>query len=131
MEPVFSFVSGALAAAGLALLCHRPARARRGRLAAGSLIRLLARLGAPLRGGPAQRPPQDLEARIAAAGRPAGLGPRELMAAKLTAALAGGAAGAIFSPLAPGRLGPLLVLAAPVAGFLGPDLWLLRRARER
>jgi tight adherence protein C len=130
MEPVLAFLSAFLAAAGLALLCPRPAASRGG--ASGlRLVKLLARAGAPLRGASSRRPPQDLEARIAAAGRPAGLGPRELLAAKLTAALGAGAAGTFVSPLAPGRLGPFLVLAAPVAGFLGPDIWLLRRARER
>jgi tight adherence protein C len=77
------------------------------------------------------RAPLDLEARIAAAGRPGGLGPRELMGAKLAGALAGGAAGAVWGPLMPGRLGAVLLLAAPVVGFLGPDLWLRRRAAER
>jgi tight adherence protein C len=33
--------------------------------------------------------------------------------------------------VAPGRLGLLLAVGGPVAGFLGPDLWLARRARER
>ena len=39
--------------------------------------------------------------------------------------------GAALTVVAPGRLGLLLVLAAPVAGFLAPDAWLARRARER
>ena len=53
------------------------------------------------------------------------------MAAKLAAALAGGGLGVLLAPLAPGRLGLALALASPVAGFLGPDLWLHRRAAER
>ena len=131
MAPFFGFVSAALGTAGLALLCPRP-RLRGRRAAAGvRLVWLLARLGGPLRGGQARRAPRDLGARIAAAGAPAGLGVRELMAAKVTAAVAAAAACTVVSPLAPGRLGPLLVVAAPVTGFLGPDLWLLRRARER
>ena len=68
--------------------------------------------------------------RIAAAGRPGGLGARELMAAKVGAAVAGGVAGAILTTVAPGRLGVALVAAAPAAGFLAPDLWLIRRARS-
>ena len=32
---------------------------------------------------------------------------------------------------APGRLGPVLLLAAPAAAFLAPDAWLRRRARAR
>jgi tight adherence protein C len=129
---VLALASGALGVVGLVLICPRVAVPMGLRSAAGGgFVRLLARLGAPLRAGPARRPPRDLEARIAAAGRPAGLGPRDLMAAKLAAAAACAAAAAVLSPLAPGRLGPVLMLAAPVVGFLGPDLWLLRRARER
>jgi len=76
-------------------------------------------------------PPLDLERRIAAAGHPRGLGARELMAAKLGGALAFGAAGGGASAVAPGRLGVLVAVAAPLAGFLAPDLWLSRRAQER
>lgn len=75
--------------------------------------------------------PRELEARIAAAGRPGGLGVCELMGAKLAGAVAAGLAGSVWAPLMPGRLGSALVLAAPVAGFLGPDLWLRRRAAQR
>jgi tight adherence protein C len=75
--------------------------------------------------------PGDLEARIAAAGRPAGLGPRELMAAKTAAAVAGGLGGGLLLGAAPGRLGVVLAIAGPVGGFLSPDLWLRRRAGER
>lgn len=75
--------------------------------------------------------PAELRARIAAAGSPAGLGPREVMAAKLAAALAGALASLILAAPAPGRLSILIALAGPAAGFLAPDWWLLRRARER
>jgi tight adherence protein C len=94
------------------------------------LLRLLARLGARLRppGSPA---PRDLEARIAAAGGPGGLGVREIMAAKLAAAVAGGVVAIVLSTAAPGRLGIAVVGAGPVAGFLAPDLWLSSRAAER
>jgi tight adherence protein C len=53
------------------------------------------------------------------------------MAAKLAAALAAAPAGATFGAAAPGRLGTLVVAAAPVAGFLAPDWWLARLARHR
>ena len=119
-----AFVSAALGVAGLALLAPRPAvRADRGP----RLLRLLARAG----GRVGRRAPRDLAQRIAAAGVPAGLGPRELMAAKVAAAVTGALLGPAAASLAPGRLGPLLVVTAPVAGFLAPDLWLLRRARAR
>jgi len=93
------------------------------------LLRALAALGAGAAAG--RGTPRDLERRILAAGRPGGLGPRELMAAKLAAAVLGGLAGFLLSGLAPGRLGVLGTVAAPAAGFLAPDLWLARRARER
>lgn len=95
------------------------------------VLRLLASAGAavrPLRRAPA---PRDLELRIRAAGMPAGLGPREIMGAKLTAAAAGILAALIVGPSLPGRLGVAATLVVPVAGFLGPDLWLSRRAAER
>jgi tight adherence protein C len=75
--------------------------------------------------------PPDLRARIEAAGRPGGLGVRDVMAAKVAAALLGGAMGLPLAALAPGRLGVVLAPAAPVAGFLAPDLWLARLAGER
>ena len=53
------------------------------------------------------------------------------MAVKAGAAAAGFAAGAALAARAPGRLGPVLLLAAPAAAFLAPDAWLRRRARAR
>ena len=125
---VLAFLTGALAAAGLGLLLAglRPAGARA--RPATVIMRLLAAAGASLR---ARGVPRDLAARIAAAGAPAGLGPREVMAAKLAGAIAAGLLGAALATVAPGRLGVALTLGAPVAGFLGPDLWLARRAAER
>jgi tight adherence protein C len=94
------------------------------------LLRALARLGRRLKptGAPA---PRDLEARIAAAGRPGWLGAREVMAAKVAAAVAGGVVAALLSAAAPGRLGVALAVAGPAAGFLAPDAWLARRAADR
>ncbi|UTI63177.1 type II secretion system F family protein [Paraconexibacter antarcticus] len=76
--------------------------------------------------------PGDLERRVAAAGLPSPVAVADVMAAKAGAAVCA-AAGAIVLvlPAAPGRLGPLLTLAAPAAGYLAPDLWLARRARRR
>ncbi len=90
-------------------------------------LRVLLRLG----GARVGTPPRDLEARIAAAGRPAGLGVRELMAAKLASAALGGVLAAAFAAAAPGRLAFALLAAGPAAGFLAPDLWLARRAAAR
>jgi tight adherence protein C len=75
--------------------------------------------------------PRDLEARIAAAGRPAGLGTRELMAAKLAASGVGALSALALASATPARLAVFLLLAGPVAGFLAPDLWLARRAAQR
>jgi tight adherence protein C len=140
-------LGAALAAAGSGLLVaslpvrrwRGGGRGRRGPGAPGApgaapdrgapMMRLLVRSGAGLR--TALAVPRDLEARIAAAGRPAGLGPRDLMAAKLAGAAASGLCAAVLSAAAPGRLALALVAAGPVAGFLAPDLWLARRAADR
>lgn len=116
-----AFAAGGLATLGLGALVSPGGRRR----AAPRLLRLLARSGTR------HRPPLELERRIVAAGRPGGLGAREVMAAKLATAVAGALAGTLMGAVAPGRLGALLVVAAPVAGFLAPDLWLARRAAER
>jgi tight adherence protein C len=89
---------------------------------------LLARFGRRV-GAPAA--PRDLDARLAAAGRPLGLRAADLMAAKG----GGGALGlALALPLGsalPGRLGLLTPFVLPLAAFLGPDVWLRRRTRAR
>jgi len=72
-----------------------------------------------------------LELRIAAAGRPARLSARELMAAKVGGAVLAALPGASVGALAPGRLGLLLVVAVPIVGFFLPDLWLARRTAAR
>ena len=127
-----AFVAATSGAAGLLTLL--PAReqtaggdaAARGR--SGRALVLLAAVGRRLRPRGA---PADLHGRIEAAGRPAGLGVRELMAAKVAAALMAAAGALPAAAVAPGRLGFAVVLLAPVAGFLGPDLWLGRLAAER
>jgi tight adherence protein C len=133
-----TFAAAALAVLGVAELLERTGNERGAlRAAAGMAARrgpralyLLARLGRRLRpaGGAT---PADLPARIAAAGRPGGLGVREVMAAKLAAAVGGGLLSAVLSAAAPGRLGIALVVAGPAGGFLAPDLWLARRAADR
>jgi len=131
-----AFLAGALGALGLAVLASTVPRAGGGPRGHGSdlrlmrLLRLLAAAGARLR-TPLAAAPTDLEGRLAAAGRPGGLDARELMAAKTAAGLAGGGLGLALSSGAPGRLGILVLLGAPVAGFLAPDLWLARLAAGR
>ena len=137
-------LSGVLAVLGLGLLAPARTGARRrgggagGARAgvAGAAMRVLAAAGARAQAANTRRrggaqAPRSLEARIAAAGRPLGLGPRELMSAKLAATVAGGAFGALLGAAAPGRLGIALTAAGPIAGFFAPELWLSRRARER
>ena len=121
-----AFGAAAAGTAGLGLIL--PVRWGRGGTPGDSFVRLLAVAGRALRspGAPAER-----RGRIEAAGRPAGLGVRELMAAKLAAAVLGAGIGVPLAALAPGRLGLVLAPAAPVAGFLAPDLWLGRLAAER
>lgn len=126
---LLTFIAASLAPIGLALIVEPSPR--RGSRRRANVARLLARVAAVAHPGRGARPPLDLEARIAAAGRPGGLGPSEVMVAKLALAAAGGAAGAALALVAPGRLGLVLVPGVPVAGFLAPDLWLARRGAER
>ncbi len=95
-----------------------------------SALRAAARLGAALarRGGTT---PAAIEARLTAAGAPPGVGAREVLAAKLGCAGALGAPAVALATVAPGRLGVLIGAILPVTGFVLPDLWLVRRARER
>ena len=123
-------VAGCGLAAGPLPAWRRRHAARMSAAGGPRLLRVLIRAGGRLRGAGAAAP-RDLEARIAAAGRPGALGARELMAAKTAAAVVGGLAGALLFTAAPGRLGVLLVILGPVGGFLAPDIWLLRRANER
>jgi tight adherence protein C len=77
------------------------------------------------------RPPLDLAARIEAAGAPAGLGAGEVMAIKALGALIAAPLATAFGHAAPGRLGLLILMAGPLAGFFAPDLYLRRRTTER
>jgi tight adherence protein C len=130
-----AFAAAALAVVGLALVAAdgraRPAVRgwrRRGATRGPAAIQALARFG----GAAARRAaPRDLERRIEAAGTPGGIEPRELMAAKLAGAVVAALPGVLLGAAAPGRLGLLVVLTAPVAGFLLPDLWLARQAAAR
>jgi tight adherence protein C len=114
---VLAALAGALAAPGaIELVLTTRLRWPRG---------LLAGIGR----GFGRRAPRGLEARIAAAGldRPVA----DVMAVKAGAAIAGLAAGVALLPLAPGRTGLLLLLAAPAAGHLAPDAALRRRTKRR
>jgi tight adherence protein C len=69
-------------------------------------------------------------ARLEAAGLDGEQAP-QLAAVRGAAALAGLAVAGVLAPGLSARLALLTLFAGPSAGFLGPDLWLRRRARER
>ena len=131
---------GACAAAALAQLRVAPRGTRRAWLRprwsspaarAGplrALTALLVRLGH--RGG-APAAPDALQARLVAAGSPLGLTAPDVMALKGAAGLAGLLAAVPLFTALPGRLGFAMLLCAPAAGFLAPDVALARRARRR
>jgi tight adherence protein C len=73
----------------------------------------------------------SLTARLARAGLAERLSPGSVLAAKLGGALAGIVWGMVIAPAAPGRIAVVVAAGLPVAGFLGPDAWLERRARRR
>jgi tight adherence protein C len=132
VSAALAFVAVAAGIGGVTLMLPSPREAASEPGAAARrparLLHLLASAGRVFR---LREAPPDLRARIQAAGRPVGLGVRELMAAKLAAALLGGAAALPLAAAAPGRLGVVLAPAGPLAGFLAPDLWLARLAAER
>jgi tight adherence protein C len=131
---LLAVLAAALAAAGVVDLAsaargtrreHDPRR-RPGRASglAAALARLGRRLGVPTA-------PADLERRLEGAGAPARLAVAEVMALKCGAALVTAVAILPLAALLPGRLGLVVAIAAPAAGFLAPDAWLARRTRDR
>ncbi len=126
MSALLAFMAAALAAGGVMSLA--PDGARRDR-SGGTVLSLALLVGRRLRGR--LQTPSDLGARIAAAGSPAGLEPRDVLALKLATAVLGALAGVLLGALLPGRLAIASMAAGPAAGFLAPDLWLRRRARAR
>jgi tight adherence protein C len=128
VSTLLAFAAGACGTAGLLMLVPERRAAPRAPERGLRLLLLLASAGRRARPAGA---PRDLRGRIEAAGRPAGLGVREAMAAKVSAAVLLGASSLPLAALAPGRLGLVAVLSAPAAGFLAPDLWLSRVAAER
>jgi tight adherence protein C len=129
-------VSGAaLLAAGAAVLAagaivdlaalagERRRTKRRPRLIA-AIARLGRRFGAPA-------PPAGLEQRIEAAGAAPALRVGDVMAVKAGAGLLALFAALPLGTALPGRLGPVVAVAAPAGAFFVPDLWLTRRIRRR
>jgi tight adherence protein C len=72
-----------------------------------------------------------LGSRLARAGLEDRISVRALLAAKLGAGLAGLLWSMVLAPAAPGRLAWIVALGLPVAGFLGPDVWVERLAGRR
>ena len=72
-----------------------------------------------------------LSARLARAGLSDRISPEALLAAKLGGAVAGLLWAMVVAPAAPSRLAWIVAVGFPAAGFLGPDAWLERRARQR
>lgn len=119
------------AAAAITDLLTAPRRAHRATARVGHLGNMTVLLARIARRAATHARPRDLDARITAAGAPAGLGVGDVVALK-----AAGAAGALLAAftlhgLLPGRLGLAALLAAPVAGYVAPELLLARRARAR
>jgi tight adherence protein C len=72
-----------------------------------------------------------LTGRLARAGLAERVSPRSLLAAKFGGALVATLWGMVLAPTVPGRLAIIVAAGMPLAGFLGPDAWLERRARLR
>lgn len=89
------------------------------------LVRMLAAVG---RRFPA-RAPSSLAWRIDGAGLDTG--PGEVMALKVGTAVLGLGLAVVMGSGVPGRVGWLVLLGAPLAGFLAPDAWLRRRTARR
>jgi tight adherence protein C len=72
-----------------------------------------------------------IEARLARAGLSERLSVAAVLVAKLAGTIAGLCLALPAAPAAPGRLSWIVAAGLPAAGFLGPDAWLERRARQR
>ena len=121
------------AAAAVTEVLTAPRRPRPSRIAArmghlGAMTVLLARIA---RRAGRRAAPRDLDARIAAAGAPLGLGAGDVAALKAAGAVGASLCAFTLHGLLPGRLGLLVLLAAPAAGYVAPELALARRARAR
>jgi tight adherence protein C len=72
-----------------------------------------------------------LSTRLARAGLSDRISVRALLATKAGGALAGLLWAAVVAPAAPPRFAWIVAVGLPSGGFLGPDAWLERRARQR
>jgi tight adherence protein C len=121
-------VAAGAAVVDLAAEPRRTPTAPRERSLSGAVVALLGRLGRRLG---VLAAPGDMPRRLAAAGAPVALRPRDVMAVKTGAALAAAVLATGPAAALPGRLGPVALVMAPAAGFVLPDLWLRRAIRRR
>jgi tight adherence protein C len=121
------------AAAAITDLLSAPRRSRPSRAAArmGHLAAMTVLLARIARRAGRRAAPRDLDARLAAAGTPLGLGAGDVVALKAAGAVAAVLIAFTLHALLPGRLGLFVLLAAPAAGYAAPELALRRRARAR
>ena len=118
MSTVLAIAASLAAAAGLSDLCSFKRRR-------GTLTGLVAKIGASL----GMRASSGLAKRVAAAGldRPVG----EIVALQAGLGLTVGLAALPLATAAPGRLGIVVLLAAPAVGYLAPEAALRQRAKQR
>ena len=123
LATLLATAAGVSAGAGAADLLT--ARRRRRPRRRGAAVRLVARVGAAIN----VRASSGLAQRVAAAGldRPVA----EIVALQGGLALVGAFVALPFVTSAPGRLGLVLALGAPLAGYLAPEVGLRRRIRLR
>jgi len=124
--PCAVLAAGDLLAWAAGRRARAPARRRSGDRSV--VPRLLAAVGRRIGVLPA---PADLAARLAAAGRPLGMSPADLMAMKGGAATAGLVLGLPLITALPTRPALIAAAACATAGYLAPDVWLRRRTRAR
>jgi len=128
---VLAVAAAISAAAAITELLSSPRRRRTASARVGHLAGMTVLLARLARRAGMRAAPGDLDARILAAGAPAGLGAGDVVALK-----GAGATGALLGAftlhgLLPGRLGLVALLAAPAVGYVAPELLLARRARAR
>jgi tight adherence protein C len=131
---VTAAIAGICAAAGIIeLLATERGRLRPRRAAAppSRLAAVAVRLARLARRPGVRAEPGGFDGRIAAAGTPLGLAAGEVMALKAVAALGGLLVAVPAVQALPSRLAFAALVAAPVGGFLAPELALRRRVRVR
>jgi tight adherence protein C len=75
--------------------------------------------------------PVGMGSRLARAGLAGRISPAQVVAGKLAGAALGALTALSATGLAPARLAPIVVVALPAAGFLGPEALIERAARRR